>query len=397
MKKIISAFAVICCISVFLTGCGETLGEGISAKNICGEGMMVNDSANDAFNLYLENDALQLFINPDTVELKLVRKSDGFVWTSFVPGGDESQRSLIEITYLESSGSIGTMNSFNNAVIDGQYKIETDINTVKIGFSMGGFSEQVLVPELLTPERYKEVCDNLDDDFDLMKFQNYYYYFDCKDSNNENENSYLQKYPALKEKSMYIVNDSVLTSSTVKKEFAAILQQSGYTSEMYYEDKENFDEKVSDQNEPGFNITLELSLKENSLVARIPNNSVEMYSEFPLITVSVLKYFGCSTENNGYFLLPDGSGSVMNFYNGKTDGHPYTVKVYGNGYSLSENEKTSDYANASLPVFGISKYIEDGLSETVFENNSRVLVNFNTYDVSVQGLQIKAKSYRVEG
>lgn len=358
MKKAVCITASVVCMAVFVSGCGAEISEYINQSNICGQNSAGNDIGSENYELYLESDDLYLYMNPDTTEIRVFNKKDGSTWNSSNGGSkNESSKAVIELFYLESTGTIGKYDSFQNSVANGQYRIESEDSVVSVHYSIGNFTEQILIPEVISVERYEELCSNLNDEFDLMKFQNYYYFYDPqKENSSDDESDYTERYPLLKEKAMYVINDSVLTSYNVRSEFSEILTLAGYTSEMYEEDKSNFNGDDSEVTEPGFNITVEYSLDGSDLNINIPNDKIEMYSDFPLIDLTLMKYFGSpASEESGYFLLPDGSGSVMNFYNNKSNGHQYQVRVYGTGYSLANGEKTSNYMNAYLPVYGVHR------------------------------------------
>lgn len=354
-KLAVCAVAVLC-MAITLAGCGSETLEKLADSNICGRKTAENDTGRNDYKLYLENERLQLYMNPDTTELYVINKADGSRWeTTGTPTEGSEKGALLELSYLESDGTVGRLDSYQNSVADGQYKIEADNDTLTVHYSIGTFASAAMVPEVISAERYKELYNNLEDDFDRMKFENYYYYIDSKELS-DGDSDYVKKYPILKKKAMYVVNESVLTSPNVKSEFSEILNNAGYTSEMYEEDRKNFSGNSQDNKEPGFNISIRFSLDGNKLKVTVPNDSIEMYSDYLLLGIEPMKYFGSPDKSeNGYFLLPDGSGSVMNFYNGKGAGHPYSVRIYGTGYSLATNEKVSDYYNASLPLYGIKR------------------------------------------
>lgn len=358
MKKIISVSISLILLLSLLTGCGTVVYEGLNSDGIIGQGTAENDIEATDYRLYLENDSLELYINPDTTELKVVNKKDGSEWYSSSRSGiREADRALLHLTYVDSSGMTGELNSFENAVKSGQYEIVSDEDKITIKYSVGDFSSEVHIPEVIDKERYNQLLESFDDEFDAMKFSNYYYYFDKDEiDSKEMQNEYFSKYPILKEKAMYVINNSVLSTSNVKKEFAEILSNCNYTEEMYKEDSKNFKSGDDEIKEAGVNIALELSLDGGDFNVTVPNSQIEMYSEYLVTEISVLRYFASPTaEEKGWYLLPDGSGSVMNFYNGKTDGHDYSVTVYGTGYALSEREKTSNYSNAALPIFAVNR------------------------------------------
>lgn len=381
-KRLICAAALVMCVSLTLSGCGSQAAEKISESNIRGQKTTENNIDSEGYELYLENAAVEFYMNPDTTEYYLVNKEDGSFWSSVgTGGGSESSRAVLELSYLESNGSIGKLNSFQNSVADGQYNIESNGEAVSVDYSIGSFSAQVLVPEVISKERYDELCDNLTDEFDRTKFQNYYYFIDPEKVNGE-DSDYVKRYPILKSKAMYAVNESVLDSANVKREFAGILEAAGYTEEMYEQDKANFGGVTQENKEAGFNITVEYRLTDKGFTVTVPNEKIEMYNDFPLLNISLNKYFGSPKEGeSGYFLLPDGSGSVMNFRNGKGKGHPYSSRVYGTGYALSPNEKTSDYMNSSLPVFGIKRG-DSAVFAEITSGDSTAQINAYTGDES---------------
>lgn len=358
MKKLFSVFALLLSLALVLTGCGSTLIENLDEKNILGSMTTENDVSSKEYELLLENDKLEFYMNPDTTEIKVVNKADKSVWYSTnAEADDDASRAILHLEYTTSGGVTNQINSYEGAVTSGQFKIDVTDEKVTVSYSIGNFTSQVLVPEILTTERYQELFSRFEDVFEAAKFRNYYTLFDK--SQMQSDDVYaadiLKSYPVLEENVMYVVSQTVLSNATVKKDFAQLLTSIGYSREDFEKDSVNFADASTTVDEAGFNISVEYSLDGGDFIARIPNDKIEMYTDFPLTNITLLKYFGSQTsKDTGYFLLPDGSGSVMNIYNGKTDGHPFTTRVYGTGYALSEGEKTNDYNNASLPIFGIN-------------------------------------------
>ncbi len=358
MKKLFSLFVLLLSLVMLLTGCSNAFVENLNEQNIIGPSTAENDVNNMDYELLLENDKLELHMNPNTTEIKVVNKADKSVWYSTNENRMEDDgRALLHLEYVSNGGVTNQMNSFESAVESGQYSIEIVDQTVVVKYSIGDFTSQVLIPEILTAERYNELYSRFTDVFDQAKFRNFYTLFDV--SQMQSDDVYVQdtlkKYPVLKENVLYVVSQDVLSNAVVKKDFSKVLSTINYTKEDYEKDVVNFEDAVTEINEAGFNITLEFTLDGGDLLVTVPNDGVEMYDDFPLTNITLLKYFGSqSSEDKGYFLLPDGSGSVMNSYNGKADGHEYSTSIYGSGYSLSVGEKTNNYSNAALPVYGIN-------------------------------------------
>lgn len=59
-------------------------------------------------------------------------------------------------------------------------------------------------------------------------------------------------------------------------------------------------------------------------------------------------------NESGYFVIPDGSGAVINFNNGKSK-TMYSQKIYGRDYSLSQDTAPKKTEQAYLPILGVVK------------------------------------------
>lgn len=108
-------------------------------------------------------------------------------------------------------------------------------------------------------------------------------------------------------------------------------------------------------------VPVHYTLDGERLVVSILPEEIEETSTNMLMSVAVHPYFfsGSSTEE-GYLLVPDGSGSLINFNNQKYNVTPYKQKVYGidlANYRYSEVEYTRPVV---MPVFGVGK--ADGMA-----------------------------------
>lgn len=72
-------------------------------------------------------------------------------------------------------------------------------------------------------------------------------------------------------------------------------------------------------------------------------------------SVSVLPYFGAAGETDeGYLLIPDGSGALINFNNQKAAYGAYSQDVYGRDPVLILDKNLKTAKNVLMPVFGAS-------------------------------------------
>ena len=94
---------------------------------------------------------------------------------------------------------------------------------------------------------------------------------------------------------------------------------------------------------------------ERLLISVLPDEIRETGS-LMVTDISIHPYFysGNSTEN-GFMLVPDGSGSLIYFNNKKYTVSPYIQKVYGRDLSLYQFSKVEYAQPVLMPIFGISK------------------------------------------
>lgn len=96
-----------------------------------------------------------------------------------------------------------------------------------------------------------------------------------------------------------------------------------------------------------------------------------------LLSVQVLPYFGAGTINEeGYLFVPDGSGGLIYFNNGKQAANGYERKVYGTDSNGDEILYVTDVENQKIkiPVFGIVKHQQSMLA-IITKGDSDVTIN----------------------
>ena len=127
--------------------------------------------------------------------------------------------------------------------------------------------------------------------------------------------------------------------------------------------KKGLDYKLTDKGikfiykfpQQGLIIPVEYTLLSDSLEAKIVGDEVKELNteQFRLMQISLLPFFSCgSLDSSGYMFVPDGSGALINFNNGKTNCAEYSSPIYGFDY-LVENQKFGEVTQTiKMPVFG---------------------------------------------
>lgn len=348
--------AVLSAITFLLAGCGTKLNESLALKDaVTG---LSNDLENTEYMLISENEKLKFYFNKDTTAFKIVDKNNGYEWLS--TGSIGQTKSEISapfiLSYVNESGLIEKTDAMTASIAEGQYKYERTDNGIRVIYSLGEYETVINVPLALTKERLEAIAEKIEDEFVRSQFENMYQYIDADKLDSENKKAFLEKYPKLSESPLYILRERITDSQDKMKELSKLLASNGYTEKMYNEDKKYFTDTENKESvkTPQFRVAVEYTLEDETLKVTVPYEEIQMNSEFPIAELELLKYFGSpQREDSGYFLLPDGSGSLMNFYNGRGDLQGYSVDIYGTDYSAADSENVYQCEQAYMPVFGI--------------------------------------------
>ncbi len=109
----------------------------------------------------------------------------------------------------------------------------------------------------------------------------------------------------------------------------------------------------------GITIPVTYELKETYLEARIETADIEEADTSSttgkiLTSVTVMNNFGAAdSDDEGYFVIPDGSGALINFNNGKTSAKSYTQTVYGSDLTAVPLQEPDVTEQVYFPMYGI--------------------------------------------
>ena len=102
-------------------------------------------------------------------------------------------------------------------------------------------------------------------------------------------------------------------------------------------------------------IPLYILLKEDTLVVRINAEEIVEQGIAYVMSISMLPYLGSAgKDENGFLFVPDGSGGIINFNNGKTE-TAYKQTVFGSDPGFSSDSGSYNSQQIHLPVFGLSR------------------------------------------
>lgn len=115
--------------------------------------------------------------------------------------------------------------------------------------------------------------------------------------------------------------------------------------------------------------------------ANVVTISIKQTVDYNIASISLLPYMGAGGLNEkGYMFIPDGSGALVNFNNGKNNFEPYHAPVYGYYSDSTSNKFNKLTDNVKLPVFGVVKEQGDAknaLLGIITENEAVAMIDAN--------------------
>lgn len=311
--------------------------------------------------IVLENASLKLTMDPLTTQFSLEVKKTGKIWYSNPPEADSDPiaaaleksnlKSALTMTYCADGGAEIRFNSWQHSVDNGLYEIETGENYIKVLYSLGNLDRQYYIPPVTTAAKFESLHDQMSNSEKMVVDQNYKKYDINNLGKKDDREALLAAYPILETEPIYVLREG--TGPGMLQKMEQIFEGLGYTLEDYAADLElDFSESTS--NKPVFNINVIYRLDGEDLVVEVPLKEMEFRENLPIYTVCPLPYFGAGgREDEGYLLVPEGGGAIINFNNGRVSQNSYFSRLYGWDMALRRNavvHNTRSYFNA----FGIA-------------------------------------------
>lgn len=340
--------------SVLLIGCTK--------QEVDEEPIQIYSYEEDQDSYVLESDDIKFVLDPTTTYFTVHDKSNGSTWTSNPEdGANDPMADATSLKYLQSTllleytderGIKTLYNNYQYSILLGAYQISQNGDTIQVDYSIGDLQKIYYIPTAAPESRMNEFTENMDSS-GQRQIKSYYRKVDINNLRpTESKSELLAQYPDLENEIVYVLRDGI--QEYLLRKIEEIFAGAGYTIEDYEEDLKRYEGKEEDE-KPHFNISVFYSLDGNDLVVEVPYENMEWRDAYKLTKLRVLPYLGAgSTEDEGFILVPEGNGGVINFNNGKNRQNPYYTQVYGWDYGEERAFLTGETASA-IPVFGISK------------------------------------------
>lgn len=297
----------------------------------------------DGMDLAAENDTLKLYVDTKMGNVAVVDKRNGQITYSNPVGLEQDgianeanknyMRSQLVVDYFNTSRTVGTFDSYSYAAEKEQIEVEAIDNGIRFIYTLGDLSSATgIVPQYISQETLDQVTSALSES-DAKQVTKKYVESDIKEG-------WLE------------LMESTLKGASQLRKLNKYFEEAGFTEEMYVIEMEN--SGVEGAVPISFTIPLEYRLCDDAVEVSIPMSGVVENGGGAIFRIQMLRYFGAAgIDENGYLLVPNGSGSLIYFNNGKQTADVYSEYVYGIDPLSAEYTVRENTENVKMALFGI--------------------------------------------
>lgn len=358
MRKKWYLFLAAAAMSLALVGCGDSSS---------GYKELTSYTNKDSQTVTIQNSALELTVDKDSSAFELKDKVHNKVYRSN-PTTEEVDKyanatgqlkdvlsSTMVLTYSNSTDTQKEINNYSESIVDGNYSIEkVNENEVDVHYTIGDIERLFVCPLVIKESRMNELLEQMSESDQKAVKRNYVYYKyeELQEADDDMELQLaLDKFPDLKDEPVYYLTEKITDSKA--KNLERLFTKVNYTEEDRNKDSEPYNVSRN-SGKPIFDITIQYVLDGADLLVKVPMDQIQYNPDYPIVELSILPYMGAAnTEEKGYVLVPDGTGGIINFNNGKTGQQTYLSETYGWDYGLSR-DMVVDETKSNFPLFAVS-------------------------------------------
>lgn len=297
----------------------------------------------DGFRLAAKSDRLEMYINEETLEMRIRDLLTDEVRSTKIMNGasgnkttKNSEKSDLRVYYIvnETVGTTNSMDSYSMSVSYSNYNVEYIENGVEIRYEIGDMTITVDdLPKMVPVEKYN-----------TMLLPNWA----------EKDDKAFREYYRIYKDTMWVrTDDGNIGKVKLNNLYSLFYEKSPYTHEDLVEDNAAYGYEIENVN-PRVDITIRFTLDGDDLLVTVPMDTIEFTNGNPVTRVDVLPYFmTAGTEDEGYIFVPDGSGSLIYLNNGKVTALSYTDRVYGSDPLMNVATYSPESDAIKAPVYGI--------------------------------------------
>lgn len=341
----------------------------------------VNEDKPDVEGMVLvsENDNLKLYTNLETTEIAVYNKNDGSITYSNPQDRDthtgtginaSNLSSTLAVTYYNKAGNVATINNYDMSIKNGQFETESIKDGIRYIYTLADEdSIASIVPYYISEDGLNKVMEK-SSDYDARTVKGKY----------KSENG------------TYVLNDSAKKSKVGMEKLNKIFEKAGYTEEDYAKDMEGHEEDES----LSITIPLEYRLTDKGLEATVKVADIEEHGNVYISQIDVLQFFGAaSNKAQGYILVPDGSGALINLNSGN-QATAYNQAIYDIDPVAQNYVVIEETECARLPIFGIKAddnaiFARITAGDAIASVNADVAGKLNNYNYAYASFNVREK------
>ena len=331
--------------------------EGTEFKPLSDSGKNVPDMV-----LAAESDSLKLYADVKSGMIAVYDKRNGeTIYSNPVDADNDGiangtnknyLKSQLVVTYFNTQRLESVFDSYSMAVAFNQLEAQSIPDGIRIIYTIGDTSSETgIVPQYISKDTLNDVMSKLDDSGASFVKKKYV--------DSDVADDYLE-----------LLQSAVKGPSQIRK-LNTYFEQAGFTKEDY--EREMMGSGVEGAVPITFEIPIDYTLKDDYIEATVPMKGVKENGGGSIYKIQLLGFFGAGgKDEEGYMLVPNGSGSIINFNNGKAKlrpGNDYSEYIYGIDPLAAEYTVVEVTEDAKLSLFGIFRKnssvlatIEDGAS-----------------------------------
>lgn len=172
-------------------------------------------------------------------------------------------------------------------------------------------------------------------------------------------------------------SSSVLKYGVPERRSSTFLRSNTDDCSVSVKDIKNGVEVTYNYSKAGIKYPVEYTIEDDHLKASLKVSEIQETNKANVATeITLLGSFGAgSSDEDGYFVIPDGSGALVRFNNEKTaQKNAYAQKVYGSDVTAVPTKKGSVTEQIYLPVYGIVKE-DNALMVVASKGDSNAVIN----------------------
>jgi len=298
----------------------------------------------DGWNVLAEAGGLKLSIEKETLNIAVENTVTGKTWrtnplypdedTTAQGASKDMLRAQFQLYYYDTNGNLKTMNSYTDSVKLNQTKVFSIKNGIAVHYLVGDTTRgESDIPTKISNKRFTEVVLSKLDGPDAEKLKSYYKYY-------KNDDMW-----AIRPVGRNNIQDVI-----------SLFDKAGYTEKDLVIDNAQFGVSSISTKKATFDIVVEYILEDGSLKVNIPTDQLVYSESFPLYQIKLLENFVTATNaDEGYILIPDGSGSLIKFNPEISSRDLINIPIYGTDAALQNISMSATTEMACLPVFGMKK------------------------------------------